>query len=75
MVSQISWMAVKTSRHQVIRAWVGRERKRQEETHFEKKTIGLTIVRASPSWLFPLKILPMTLPRSLHLSKIMFLIH
>lgn len=35
MVNQISWMAVKTSRHQVIRAWVGRERKRQEKTHFK----------------------------------------
>lgn len=37
MVSQIGWTAVTASRHQVIRAWAGRERKRQEGTRFEKK--------------------------------------
>lgn len=55
MVNQISWMAVKTSRHQVIRAWVGRERKRQEKTHFKNETVGLSIVHVSPFWLFSFK--------------------
>lgn len=75
MVNQISWMAVKTSRHQVIRAWVGRERKRQEKTHFKNETVGLSMYMCHHPGSFPLKILPMTLGRSLHLSKIMFLIH